>query len=174
MAALRGEDQLWVSDSAFTRMVCSAPSWIVLAQWTSAPASFLLSVRMGGGAEGRHSRCNCDPPCCNIAERGGVSTVARTPRLSSPRVIMAEQATEWFGMRVTPSQKEKIERLADRRGTTQKAAVLEAVEHELAEDGAEEPQPGSVLELTEDLCGSVEGPPDLSTNPKHMEGYGKD
>lgn len=31
---------------------------------------------------------------------------------------MAEQATEWFGMRVTPTQKEKIERLAEREGTT--------------------------------------------------------
>lgn len=87
---------------------------------------------------------------------------------------MAENATEWFGMRVTPTEKEKIKRLAERKGTTQKAAVLEAVERELAEDGAEEPQPGSVLKLTEDLCGSVEGPEDLSTNPKHMEDYGKD
>ncbi len=85
---------------------------------------------------------------------------------------MAEKATEWFGMRVTPSQKAKIKRLAEQRGTTQKAAVLEAVERELAEDGAGEPQPGSVLELTEDLCGSVKGPEDLSTNPKHMEDYG--
>lgn len=87
---------------------------------------------------------------------------------------MAEQATEWFGMRVTPSQKEKIERLAERKGTTQKAAVLEAVDRELSVDDGVEAQPGSVLELTQDLCGSVEGPEDLSTNPKHMEDYGKD
>lgn len=87
---------------------------------------------------------------------------------------MAEKATEWFGMRVTPSQKEKIEQLAERKGLTQKAAVLEAVERELAENGDRETHPGSVLELTEDLCGSVEGPEDLSTNPEHMEDYGKD
>ena len=49
---------------------------------------------------------------------------------------MSENATEWFGMRVTPTQKEQIKRLAERRGTTQKAAVLEAVERKLAEDGA--------------------------------------
>ena len=42
---------------------------------------------------------------------------------------MSENATEWFGMRVTPIQKEKIERLADREGTTLK----DAVERELAE-----------------------------------------
>jgi len=77
-------------------------------------------------------------------------------------------------MRVTPTQKEKIKRLAEREDTTQKAAVLNAVERELSEDNAVEAQPDSVLELTQDLCGSVEGPKDLSTNPKHMEDYGKD
>lgn len=81
----------------------------------------------------------------------------------------------WFGMRLTPMQKAKIERLAAQKGTTQKAAVLEAVEHELAEEKEPvDPQPGSVLELTQDLCGSVEGPGDLSTNPEHMEDYGRD
>ena len=90
---------------------------------------------------------------------------------------MPENATEWFGMRVTPTQKEKIKRLAERRGTTQKAAVLEAVERELAEDGAEEAQPESALEQIADLVGveaDSDAPTDLSTNPKHMEDYGKD
>ena len=90
---------------------------------------------------------------------------------------MSENATEWFGMRVTPTQKEQIKRLAERRGTTQKAAVLEAVERELAEDGAEEAQPESALEQIADLVGveaDSDAPTDLSTNPKHMEDYGKD
>ena len=90
---------------------------------------------------------------------------------------MSENATEWFGMRVTPTQKEKIKRLAERRGTTQKAAVLEAVERKLAEDGAEEAQPESALEQIADLVGveaDSDAPTDLSTNPKHMEDYGKD
>lgn len=90
---------------------------------------------------------------------------------------MAEQATKWFGMRVTPSEKAKIERLAEQQGSTQKEAVLRAVEREL-EDGDEiEPQPGSALELIADLVGVEEdsdAPTDLSTNPKHMEGYGRD
>ena len=101
---------------------------------------------------------------------------------------MSENATEWFGMRVTPTQKEKIKRLADREGTTLKDAVLNAVERELAEEGPSaldqiadlvdvEPEPGSVLALTQDLCGSIDDPDlptDLSSNPKHMEDYGKD
>jgi hypothetical protein len=90
---------------------------------------------------------------------------------------MAEKATEWFGMRVTPSQKEKIEQLAERKGLTQKAAVLEAVERELAENGDRETQSGSALDQVSDLVGveaDSDAPTDLSTNPEHMEDYGKD
>ncbi len=79
----------------------------------------------------------------------------------------------WFGMKVSPEQKAKIKRLAERRGVTQKAAVLEAVEHELRDEDPIEAQPGSFLEGIEDLVGSVEGPPDLSTNPKYMEEFGE-
>ncbi len=94
-------------------------------------------------------------------------------------LIMPQHATESFKMRLTPEQKAKIKRLAERKGSTQKEAVLAAVERELAAEAdkdtdAIEPQPGSVLELAQDLCGSVEGPSDLSTNPKYMEDYGKD
>lgn len=117
--------------------------------------------------------CNAKSYRCNIGKVGRVFTDASLYSLSSCPG-MAEKATEWFGMRVTPTQKEKIKRLADRKETTQKAAVLEAVERELSENSGVEAQPGSVLELTQDLCGSVEGPEDLSTNPKHMEDYGKD
>lgn len=35
------------------------------------------------------------------------------------------------------------------------------------------PTPGSALELAGDLVGSVEGPRDLSTNPKYLEGFGQ-
>lgn len=87
---------------------------------------------------------------------------------------MSEQATKWFGMRVTPSEKATIERLAEQRGSTQKEVVLRAVERELEDEEEIVAQPGSVYELTKDLCGSVEGPGDLSTNPKYMKGYGKD
>lgn len=89
---------------------------------------------------------------------------------------MAENATEWFGMRVTPTQKEKIKRLAERENTTQKAAVLNAVDRQLAGDGTEEDTP-SALEQIADLVGvepDSDAPTDLSTNPEHMADYGKD
>lgn len=79
----------------------------------------------------------------------------------------------WVGMKVKPEEKAKIKRLAERKGTTQKAAVLEAIDHELDEERPVRAQPGSFLEGAEDLAGSIEGPSDLSTNPKYMEGFGK-
>ena len=87
---------------------------------------------------------------------------------------MAEKKYIHFSMRVTPEQKRKIERLAQRKGTSQKEAVLALVEEAIKDD--EEPivaQPGSFLEGIEHIFGSCEGPSDLSTNPKYMEGYGR-
>jgi hypothetical protein len=87
---------------------------------------------------------------------------------------MAENATEWFGMRVTPTQKAKIKRLAKRMEDTQKGAVLTAIEQALEAGRSKDESSESVLDLTEDLCGSVDGPRDLSTNPDHMKDYGRD
>lgn len=69
---------------------------------------------------------------CNTAEKAGIGAMKYFLN-SSSEAPMSEKATEWFGMRVTPSQKQKIERLAERKGLTQKAAVLEAVEPALTE-----------------------------------------
>lgn len=85
---------------------------------------------------------------------------------------MAEQDV-WFKMKMKPGEKAKIERLAERKGTTPKDAVLAAVERAIDDEEPIVAQPGSFLEGAEDLVGSIEGPPDLSTNPKYMEGFGK-
>lgn len=79
---------------------------------------------------------------------------------------------EWFGMKLTPAQKDKIRTLADRRGVSQKEAVMELVD-EAVEDEPIEAEPDSFLEAAGNLVGSVEGPDDLATNPKYMEEYGR-
>ncbi len=87
---------------------------------------------------------------------------------------MAEKKYLRFSMRVTPEQKRKIERLAQRKGTSQKEAVLSLIEDAL--DGEEEPivpRPGSFLDKYRDIIGSCEGPPDLLRDPNRMEGYGQ-
>ncbi|MCB1124866.1 MAG: CopG family transcriptional regulator [Verrucomicrobiae bacterium] len=53
-------------------------------------------------------------------------------------------------------------------GRTQSDLVREALEQQRT--GAGEP---SCHDLMEDFCGSFAGPVDLSTNPRHLEGFGQ-
>jgi hypothetical protein len=78
----------------------------------------------------------------------------------------------WFGMKLTPEQKRKIKRLAEREGTSAKEAVLRLVEQALVAAPVPAP-PGSFLSGIEDIVGTVEGPVDLASNPRYMEGFGR-
>ncbi|MEX0780321.1 MAG: hypothetical protein WD037_11315 [Balneolales bacterium] len=80
--------------------------------------------------------------------------------------------TIWFGMKLTPEQKEKIRILARERGVSQKKAVMDLVE-QATEDKPIKPKPGSFLEAARDLAGVGEGPGDASTNPKYMKDFGR-
>jgi len=83
-----------------------------------------------------------------------------------------KKKTVWFGMKLTPEQKEKIRKLARRRGVSQKQAVMDLVEREVREEPIK-PKPGSFYDRNKDLCGIGKGPGDASTNPKYMDGFGK-
>lgn len=83
----------------------------------------------------------------------------------------AKPSTVWFGMKLTPEQKGRIKQLARRQQTTAKQALMGLVDQALQE-GEARPEPGSVLDGLEHLAGSVEGPEDLSTHPRHMAGFG--
>jgi hypothetical protein len=63
---------------------------------------------------------------------------------------------------------EWLSRRAQDRGQSQSELVREALEKHREGNGKP-----SCHDLLEDLCGSIKGPCDLSTNPKHMEGFGK-
>jgi Arc/MetJ-type ribon-helix-helix transcriptional regulator len=58
-----------------------------------------------------------------------------------------------------------------KRSSTQSAVVREALEAHLGQSSAT--GAGSGLDLVRDLVGSVAGPPDLSTNRRHLRGYGR-
>ena len=60
----------------------------------------------------------------------------------------------------------RVDRLARARKTSKSSVIREALERGLA---AEDP-----LEDILDLIGLAEGPVDLSRNPKHLQGYGRD
>jgi predicted DNA-binding protein len=60
---------------------------------------------------------------------------------------------------------------ATRSGRSKSAILREALERYL--DAAEPATAGSVYDLVRDVLGSVEGPKDLSTNPRHLRGLGR-
>ena len=77
----------------------------------------------------------------------------------------------WFGMKVTPEQKYKIKTLAQHKGTSAKQALMDLVDEALTKKPFKA-RKDSFLAGVENLVGSVEGPADLSTNPRYMDGFG--
>jgi hypothetical protein len=62
--------------------------------------------------------------------------------------------------------------LAAKRSKQSKSAIIRAMLEERLSEGNGAAK-GSCLELASDLAGCVAGPKDLSTNKKHMQGYGQ-
>jgi Arc/MetJ-type ribon-helix-helix transcriptional regulator len=60
---------------------------------------------------------------------------------------------------------------AKKRGETRSAFIRESVEESLSKE--KNPSTGSCLDDARDLSGCVQGPPDLSMNPAHMDHYGR-
>ncbi len=60
---------------------------------------------------------------------------------------------------------------AHRRGVSKSALIRQAVRTLLSAEEAGRPK--SALDLARDLAGAFEGPEDLATNPKYMEGFGE-
>jgi hypothetical protein len=65
----------------------------------------------------------------------------------------------------------KLERAARERGQSKSAVIRSALEQFL--NGERTIPPGSALEAALPWVGCCEGPGDLSTNPKYMEGFGE-
>ena len=76
-------------------------------------------------------------------------------------------ASKTISVRVNAKISAKIAALAKRNGTTESEIIRQAVE---SYDGGQ-----SAAALAADLIGSVDfdGPKDLSTNKKHLAGFGK-
>ncbi|MCH7688125.1 MAG: CopG family transcriptional regulator [Planctomycetes bacterium] len=77
-----------------------------------------------------------------------------------------------LSLRLSEALDAKLTKLAEKQGTTKSDVVRRALE-EFVQNGSVRP-PLTAFDLVEDLCGSVDdAPPDLSTNPKYMEDFGK-
>ena len=71
-------------------------------------------------------------------------------------------------VKLPPSLAAWLTRQARELRRSKSALVRQALEQQRSQPGK-----GTCLDLMEDLCGSVRGPRDLSTNPKHLTGFGK-
>lgn len=76
-----------------------------------------------------------------------------------------------ISLKVTDTLLRKLERAARERGQSKSAVVRSVLEQYL--NGAGAGASGSALEAARPWIGCVEGPGDLATNPKYMEGFGK-
>lgn len=76
-----------------------------------------------------------------------------------------------ISLKLPESLDAKLNRVAKQRDQTKSDVVREALEQFL--NGERTSRMVTVAELASDLLGSAEGPSDLATNPKYMEGYGK-
>jgi hypothetical protein len=65
-----------------------------------------------------------------------------------------------------------IQFAAKKRGEAKSAVMREALQ-EFFSQKKKNHNEGSCLDLARDLAGCVQGPPDLSTNPAHMDHYGR-
>ena len=64
----------------------------------------------------------------------------------------------------------RIRAVARDTGVSRSALMREAIERHLS---GGPPSTPSAFDLMADLVGTWEGPPDLSTNPKYLEGFGE-
>lgn len=74
-------------------------------------------------------------------------------------------------VKLPPPLEARLDALVRRRGQRKSVLVREAIERLVAERGEE--VEGSVFDLLKDLKGVASGPKDLSSNRKHLQGYGK-
>jgi hypothetical protein len=73
-----------------------------------------------------------------------------------------------ISVKLSPPLARWLSRRAHELGRTQSDLVRDALEQQ--REGKGKP---SCHDLMKHLCGSFRGPGDLSTNPKHMEGFGE-
>jgi predicted transcriptional regulator len=74
-------------------------------------------------------------------------------------------------LKIPPALDRAVEELAASRGVSKSAVIREALERYLT-TGAK-PAKASFLALAKEYAGCVEGPPGLSSNADHLDGYGE-
>jgi len=73
-------------------------------------------------------------------------------------------------LKISDQLQARLDAVAREVGTSRSAFIRDAIEKRLA--AVSRVAAGSVLERAADLVGCVEGPEDLASDPRHLEGYG--
>lgn len=76
-----------------------------------------------------------------------------------------------ISLKIPGSLAERLSAAAEQSGRTKSEILREALDQYLTDSA--ESDPVSFASLASDLIGCTEGPEDLSSNPDHLEGYGK-
>ena len=76
-----------------------------------------------------------------------------------------------ISLKLTDNVLRKLERAARERGQSKSDVIRSALEQYL--NGERTIPPGSALEAARPWIGCVEGPGDLATNPRYLEGLGE-
>lgn len=74
-------------------------------------------------------------------------------------------------LKIPKELKTKLNRLAKEKGVSQSEIVRKALQDFISDDAFR--LDGAFLDFAEDLAGSIEGPSQLSTDKKYLEGYGR-
>jgi hypothetical protein len=74
-------------------------------------------------------------------------------------------------LKISPSLAARLNGAVRRGRRSRSALVREALEAQLTR--SEKAAPGSCYDLARDLAGCLEGPADLSSNRRHLRGYGR-
>jgi hypothetical protein len=120
----------------------------------------VLTLRAGKGKE--HEGMIVD---CSVLSRMGLGITMMTSR------YYRETYVETFSLKLPKSLGKRLQQAAKKRGQSKSEIARAALEQFLSNDA--DAAPGSLLQAMQPWIGCVAGPGDLSTNPKHMEGFGK-
>jgi len=74
-------------------------------------------------------------------------------------------------LRLPETLEMQLNAYATARGISRSEILRQALAEYISKAGTAKPD--TLLELTKDLAGSVQGPSDLSSNKEHLDNYGK-
>ncbi len=86
------------------------------------------------------------------------------------KILLGEQEMTTISLKIPDMVNQKISQVAEKRGINKSQLIRQALERMLE---SKDSISSSCLEAASGLAGSLNGPIDLSSDKKHMNGFGK-